>query len=251
MPRVLVEPGRSIVGRAGVTLYRVGGVKEIPGVRTYAAVDGGMSDLLRPMLYGAVYEPLLANRADAEPTDTLRLVGKHCESGDVLVAEASLPPVGARRPGVPAGHGRLRCVDGVQLQRGHPARGACSWTAARPPGDAPRDLRRPRGAGRVTVPRPVRIGLLGCGTVGQAVVRTLLEGGATIERASGHRLEVGPILVRDAAQAAAGGGPGAHHHRPRARARRPLGLDRGGGDGRPRSRPSATCARPSGAASRW
>ena len=94
MPRVLVEPGRSIVGRAGVTVYRVGSTKVIPGVRTYAAVDGGMSDLLRPMLYGAVYEPLLANRADAEPTQTLRLVGKHCESGDVLVGEASLPPVG-------------------------------------------------------------------------------------------------------------------------------------------------------------
>lgn len=94
-PRILVEPGRSIVGRAGVTLYRVGATKTIPGVRTYASVDGGMSDLLRPMLYGAVYEPLLANRADAEPTETLRLVGKHCESGDVLVAEASLPPVGA------------------------------------------------------------------------------------------------------------------------------------------------------------
>ncbi len=93
-PRILVEPGRSIVGRAGVTLYRVGATKEIPGVRTYASVDGGMSDLLRPMLYGAVYEPLLANRADAEPTEILRLVGKHCESGDVLVSEASLPPVG-------------------------------------------------------------------------------------------------------------------------------------------------------------
>jgi diaminopimelate decarboxylase len=92
-PRILVEPGRSIVGRAGVTLYRVGGVKEVPGVRTYASVDGGMSDLLRPMLYGAVYEPLVANRADAEPTQTLRLVGKHCESGDVLVADAALPPV--------------------------------------------------------------------------------------------------------------------------------------------------------------
>lgn len=94
MPRVLVEPGRSIVGRAGVTLYRVGGVKEIPGVRTYASVDGGMSDLMRPMLYGAVYEPILANRAEAEPTQTLRLVGKHCESGDVLVSEAALPPLG-------------------------------------------------------------------------------------------------------------------------------------------------------------
>ena len=95
MPRILVEPGRSIVGRAGVTVYRVGSTKVVPGVRTYAAVDGGMSDLLRPMLYGAVYEPILANRADAEPTQTLRLVGKHCESGVVLVSEASLPPVGA------------------------------------------------------------------------------------------------------------------------------------------------------------
>ncbi|WP_217913123.1 diaminopimelate decarboxylase [Miltoncostaea marina] len=95
MPRVAVEPGRSIVGRAGVTLYRVGATKTIPGVRTYAAVDGGMSDLLRPMLYGAVYEPLLANRPDDEPTQTLRLVGKHCESGDVLVGEAALPPVAA------------------------------------------------------------------------------------------------------------------------------------------------------------
>jgi diaminopimelate decarboxylase len=94
MPRILVEPGRSIVGRAGVTVYRVGGTKTIPGVRTYASVDGGMSDLMRPMLYGAVYEPLLANRANAEPTGTVRLVGKHCESGDVLVGEASLPPVG-------------------------------------------------------------------------------------------------------------------------------------------------------------
>jgi diaminopimelate decarboxylase len=94
MPRILVEPGRSMVGRAGVTLYTVGGTKVIPGVRTYASVDGGMSDLMRPMLYGAVYDPLLANRAEAEPTGTLRLVGKHCESGDVLVSEAALPPVG-------------------------------------------------------------------------------------------------------------------------------------------------------------
>jgi diaminopimelate decarboxylase len=92
-PRVLVEPGRSIVGRAGLTLYRVGGTKTIPGVRAYASVDGGMSDQIRPMLYGAVYEPVLANKADAEPVGTLRLVGKHCESGDVLVREASLPPV--------------------------------------------------------------------------------------------------------------------------------------------------------------
>jgi diaminopimelate decarboxylase len=89
MPRVQVEPGRSVVARAGVTVYRVGTIKDIPGVRTYAAVDGGMSDLMRPMLY----EPLLANRADAENTGTYRLVGKHCESGDVLVGEARLPEV--------------------------------------------------------------------------------------------------------------------------------------------------------------
>ena len=93
MPRVQVEPGRSMVARAGVTIYRVGTVKDVPGVRTYAAVDGGMSDLLRPMLYGAVYEPLLANRADEEATGTFRLVGKHCESGDVLVSDAHLPQV--------------------------------------------------------------------------------------------------------------------------------------------------------------
>jgi diaminopimelate decarboxylase len=94
MPRVLVEPGRSIAGRAGVTVYRVGATKTVPGVRTYASVDGGMSDLLRPMLYGAVYETIMVNRADAEPSERLRLVGKHCESGDILVSEARLPPVG-------------------------------------------------------------------------------------------------------------------------------------------------------------
>ncbi len=93
MPRVLIEPGRALAGRAGVTLYRVGAIKEIPGVRTYAAVDGGMSDQLRPMLYGAVYEPLVAGRPDAAPSREYRVVGKHCESGDVLVTEALLPPL--------------------------------------------------------------------------------------------------------------------------------------------------------------
>ncbi len=94
-PRIAVEPGRSVVGRAGLTLYRVGGTKVVSGVRTYVSVDGGMSDHLRPMLYGAVYEPILANRADAEPTGVVRVVGKHCESGDVLVSEADLPAVQA------------------------------------------------------------------------------------------------------------------------------------------------------------
>jgi diaminopimelate decarboxylase len=89
--RVMVEPGRAIVAAAAVTLYEVGVIKEIPGVRTYVAVDGGMSDNPRPVLYGSGYEAFIPARADAERTMSARLVGKHCESGDVLIAEASLP----------------------------------------------------------------------------------------------------------------------------------------------------------------
>jgi len=88
--RVVLEPGRSLVGRAGVTLYRIGVVKESGGV-TYAAIDGGMSDNPRPQLYGARYEALLANRADELPTGVYRVAGKHCESGDVLIEAAELP----------------------------------------------------------------------------------------------------------------------------------------------------------------
>jgi len=92
--RVLCEPGRSLVANAGVTLYTIGTVKEIPGVRTYVSVDGGMADNIRPMLYGAEYEADLVDRfGDGDP---FRLVGMHCESGDVLIEEASLP---APRPG--------------------------------------------------------------------------------------------------------------------------------------------------------
>jgi diaminopimelate decarboxylase len=90
-PRILVEPGRSLVGNAGVTAYTIGTVKEIPRVRTYVAVDGGMSDNLRPMLYGSRYETLIADRA-AERADTVVTVaGMHCESGDVIVRDAELP----------------------------------------------------------------------------------------------------------------------------------------------------------------
>lgn len=92
MPKIMVEPGRSIVANAGVTIYRIGTIKEVPGIRTYISVDGGMSDNLRPMLYGAVYEALLANRA-SEPRDvTVTVAGKHCESGDILIRDAKLPP---------------------------------------------------------------------------------------------------------------------------------------------------------------
>ena len=86
-----VEPGRSIVGAAGVTLYRVGTVKRIPGVRTYVSVDGGMSDNIRPALYGARYEAFLANRMEAPPGPRVTVAGKHCESGDVLIKDVHLP----------------------------------------------------------------------------------------------------------------------------------------------------------------
>lgn len=95
-PRILVEPGRSIAGNAGITVYEVGTVKEIPGVRTYVAVDGGMSDNMRPMLYGARYEALIANRAAEAAATRATIAGMHCESSDILVREAELaaPRVG-------------------------------------------------------------------------------------------------------------------------------------------------------------
>ncbi len=93
LPRLTIEPGRSIVGPAGVAIYRVGSIKHIPGVRTYVAVDGGMADNIRPTTYGAVYSALLANRADAAPNSTVALAGAYCESGDILVREAHLPDV--------------------------------------------------------------------------------------------------------------------------------------------------------------
>jgi diaminopimelate decarboxylase len=85
---VLCEPGRSLVGNAGVTIYTVGTVKEIPGVRTYVAVDGGMSDNLRPMLYGAKYEADIADRIGGDKLCTI--AGMHCESGDILVRDVLL-----------------------------------------------------------------------------------------------------------------------------------------------------------------
>jgi diaminopimelate decarboxylase len=89
--RLVLEPGRSLVSRAGVTLYEVGGVKETSTATRYVAVDGGMSDNPRPAMYGARYTALLANRADEEPTGAFAIAGKHCESGDVLVERVELP----------------------------------------------------------------------------------------------------------------------------------------------------------------
>jgi diaminopimelate decarboxylase len=90
VPRILVEPGRSLVGNAGVTVYRVGTVKQIPGVRTYVAVDGGMSDNMRPALYGARYEAVIADRASEAPDTSATVAGMHCESGDILIRDTRL-----------------------------------------------------------------------------------------------------------------------------------------------------------------
>jgi diaminopimelate decarboxylase len=90
-PEVILEPGRSLVGPAGLTLYRVGVVKQASDEVTYVAVDGGMSDNPRPQLYGARYSALLANRADEQAAGAYDVCGKHCESGDVLIEGARLP----------------------------------------------------------------------------------------------------------------------------------------------------------------
>jgi diaminopimelate decarboxylase len=89
--RVSAEPGRGIAAAAAVTVYRVGTVKEVPGIRTFVACDGGFIDNPRPALYGSGYETFLPRAVTAPRTETVRLVGKHCESGDVLVSEARVP----------------------------------------------------------------------------------------------------------------------------------------------------------------
>jgi diaminopimelate decarboxylase len=90
--RVSGEPGRAIVAAAAITLYTVGTIKPIPGIRTYVAVDGGMSDNPRPVLYGSGYETFLPRATDADRTREITVVGKHCESGDVLVKKGFVPP---------------------------------------------------------------------------------------------------------------------------------------------------------------
>ncbi|MCC6237465.1 MAG: diaminopimelate decarboxylase [Dehalococcoidia bacterium] len=91
MPRTSVEPGRSIVGRAGVALYTVGARKDVPGIRTFVSVDGGMADNIRPAMYGSRYEALSAERPLASPEETVSIAGKYCESGDILIKDAHVP----------------------------------------------------------------------------------------------------------------------------------------------------------------
>ena len=93
LPRLLCEPGRSLVATAGVTLYTVGSRKAVPGLRSYVAVDGGMSDNPRPITYRSRYTALVADRPLEPAEEPVTVVGKHCESGDVLLPEAHLPPV--------------------------------------------------------------------------------------------------------------------------------------------------------------
>ncbi len=91
LPHLFVEPGRSLIARAGVALYTVGARKEVEGLRTWVSVDGGMADNIRPAIYDAKYEAVVVNRADDEPSETVTIAGKYCESGDLLVKDARLP----------------------------------------------------------------------------------------------------------------------------------------------------------------
>jgi diaminopimelate decarboxylase len=93
MPRILIEPGRSIVAEAGITLYTIGAIKEIPGIRKYLIVDGGMADNPRPILYEAKYEAALVNKISSNlPEEVVTIAGKCCESGDILIKDLELPP---------------------------------------------------------------------------------------------------------------------------------------------------------------
>lgn len=91
VPAIWVEPGRSIVGEVGYSLYTVGSRKDVPGLTPYVTVDGGMGDNIRPALYQAEYEALVAKRPAAEPVETVHLAGRYCESGDILIDQAYLP----------------------------------------------------------------------------------------------------------------------------------------------------------------
>ncbi|MBW4513815.1 MAG: diaminopimelate decarboxylase [Timaviella obliquedivisa GSE-PSE-MK23-08B] len=92
LPKIIAEPGRSLIGSSCVTAYRVGSQKVVPGIRTYVTVDGGMSDNPRPITYQAVCRAVVANQMSAEATETVAIAGKHCESGDIVIKEANLPP---------------------------------------------------------------------------------------------------------------------------------------------------------------
>ena len=219
-PALLVEPGRSIAAAAGVTIYRVGTIKEIAGIRTYVAVDGGMSDNARPATYGARYEAFLPERVTEPRPLVVTVAGKHCEQGDLLVRNATLP--------ADLAVGDLLCTPatgayGYAMASNYnkvPGRPSSSWPTAGPAwscagrpsttcfawrrSDAVR--RHARGFG--VSPRKkiadrggvVRIGLLGCGHVGSALVRLLESHAASIEARAGVKIEVAKVAVRNLAK---------------------------------------------------
>ncbi|MBO20169.1 MAG: diaminopimelate decarboxylase [Chloroflexi bacterium] len=90
-PSLVIEPGRAIIGPAGVALYRIGAIKDVPGVRKFVSVDGGMGDNIRPALYQAEYEVVAATKANQEPSEKVTIAGKYCESGDLLASDIMLP----------------------------------------------------------------------------------------------------------------------------------------------------------------
>ncbi|HHY41273.1 MAG TPA: diaminopimelate decarboxylase [Thermoanaerobacterales bacterium] len=93
VPKLLIEPGRAIIGEAGTTLYTIGAIKNIPGIRKYVSVDGGMSDNIRPALYGAEYSAIVANKANSPKVEKVSIAGKCCESGDMLIWDIDLPKI--------------------------------------------------------------------------------------------------------------------------------------------------------------
>lgn len=94
-PELVIEPGRSMVGQSGVALYTAGAIKEVPGVRTFVCVDGGMGDNIRPAIYEAKYEAVVANKAGENNTKKVTIAGKYCESGDILIRDIELPEMAA------------------------------------------------------------------------------------------------------------------------------------------------------------
>ena len=183
---MILEPGRSLVARAGVTLYTVGSVKRAAAGTTWVAVDGGISDNPRPALYGARYTALLANRAGEPPAGPYAVAGKHCESGDLLIERVELPE--PRRGDVlavprPALHAR----DELDLQRRAAAR-----RRARPRrrGDAdppPRDDRRPaRARGLERSRARAAVGTATCSHI-SIIPRTISNRAATSTPRASHR----------------------------------------------------------------
>lgn len=129
MPQVMIEPGRWIVGEAGITLYTIGAIKEIPDVRTYVSIDGGMPDNPRPSLYQAEYEAVVANKVDQKLEKEVTIAGKCCESGDILISDLNVPVIetgdilavlstGAYNYSMASNYNRIRKAAVVMINKG-------------------------------------------------------------------------------------------------------------------------------------